>query len=294
MVAMCSMVQIYLPQQLINAFWGAQTAYIQLEAQGLDRRLSVSEYQEISRVVGDLFARSYDGLMIAATSANPGRTVRESIRAAIGKLEQIVEECRGSRVTPQDYLAEGELQIPQLVVDSARWSSEMVRICKGTGDIPTRVLMEARDSFFHLVVAAEQDDTANKSVHIACACEHIIMAGQEAVEYTIRQHLSVVADAFKWRKKIRRLIVGSKLPEIRWQSDIRQAVIGLGDARKLKGRPETKGNFEDSALDALDISVALANAVYQGKIRIWRHVVNGFVVLLGIVGAAVSITAFLL
>lgn len=285
--------QIYLPEQLIQAFWEAQTAYIQLEAQGLIRRLSESQYQEISRVVGDLFARSYDDLMIAATAAGPDRTARDSIRAAISKLQQIVNECQGSQVIAIDYSADAKLQIPQLVVDSASWSSEMVRLCD-TGNMPTRVLMEARDSFFHLVVAAEQEESANKSLHTACACEHIIMAGQETVEHEIRQHLSVVSNAFKWQNKIRRWIVGSKLPEMPWQRDMRQAIIALGDARKLKGRPESRRNFEDSALRALDLSVALANAVYNGNIRIWRRGLNGFFIFLGIVGAVASITALVL
>lgn len=285
--------QIHLPEQLNQAFWEAQTAYIQLEARGLSKSLTEGQYQEISRVVGDLFARSYDDLMIAATAADTDRIPRESIRAAISKLRQIVNECRGSAESALDYSADPDLQIPQLVVDSASWSSEMVRLCD-TGNIPTRVLMEARDSFFHLVVAAEQKEPRDKSVHTSCACEHIIMAGQEAVEHEIRRHLSVVSDAFKRRNKLRRWIVGSKLPEMSWQSDIRQAIIALGDARKLKGRPESRGNFEDSALRALDLSVALAHAVYNGEIRIWRRVLNGFFIFLGIVGAVASIIALVL
>ena len=213
------MAQIQLPPLLTQTFWDAQAAYTRLEA----RENNKKEYQRKSRLIGEYFARAFDKVL---QSAGAGEDNPED---AIRYLRRIVQECDDPPTIQSHPATITGLRIPDIIFQEASWARSIIRPIRRTTALPTRTRMEVRDALFHLVIANAHSvnrDVNLMQAHIAMAREHLILSGEEALEYAIRENLRKVSDAFEHSKR------------------------------------------------SLDISIALANAVDQSRIAVWRLILD--------------------
>ena len=282
---------VSLPEPLADAFWAAQAAYTRMEAKGLEPE----EYQRRSRGAADLFGEAFDQTMLAASRAGDPVASKADLAQAIRELLRIVLLCEDP--SPSIPAATDALvHLPEAVLADAIWAASIIRPIRRTTPLLTRTRMELRDALFHMVVASQHDSSGDEeqaSAHVAMGREHIVLAGEEALEYAVRLNLIKVRETFSQRNIIGRMIIGPELPARQWGDDQLGALVELGEARRQKGRPETTGLFEARARTALDVSIELANAVDQGKIAPWRLAVDTIVVAGGLAGVIILIVSAL-